>query len=171
MIKNLCDKKVILSNSTKCAENSTLVGDIEIGENSSIWYNAVLRADLSYIKIGNGTNIQDNATIHVDKNQPCVIGDNVTIGHNAIVHGATIEDNCLIGMGAVILNGAKILKGSIVAAGAVVTENMTIGPKMLAVGIPAKIITEIDNSHYNMITKNAIEYIELSKNHFIDTSN
>lgn len=163
--------KPIIENDVYIAENATLVGNVKIGSNSSIWYNAVLRADLSSITIGKCSNVQDNATIHVDVNNPCFIGDNVTIGHNAVIHGATIENNCLIGMGAIVLNGAKILEGSIIAAGSVVPENMIIGPKQLAVGMPAKFVTDINEIHINKSIANAKTYVELAIKHFSNINN
>lgn len=166
MIKEYNCKLPLINELAYIAENASLIGDIKINENSSIWYNAVLRADLSYIEIGKNSNVQDNVCIHVDTNSPCIIGDNVSIGHNAVIHGATIENNCLIGMGAIILNGAKIMEGSIVGAGSLITENMVVTKKSLAVGSPAKIITELYDIQINKSVENAMLYVELAKNHF-----
>ncbi|MGD8241313.1 MAG: gamma carbonic anhydrase family protein, partial [Desulfobacterales bacterium] len=121
------------------APTAVVIGDVEIMEGASVWYGSVLRGDLAPIRIGRNTNIQDNCTIHVDPGQPALIGESVVMGHNAVVHGCTIEDDSLIGINAVVLNGARIRSGSIVAAGAVVLEKQSIGPLELAAGIPAKV--------------------------------
>jgi carbonic anhydrase/acetyltransferase-like protein (isoleucine patch superfamily) len=121
------------------APTAVIIGDVEIMDGASVWYGAVIRADLASIRIGRDTNVQDNCTIHVDAGQPAILGESVVMGHNAVVHGCTIEDHCLIGINAVVLNGARIRSGSIVAAGAVVLEKQIIGPLELAAGIPAKV--------------------------------
>ena len=121
------------------APTAAVIGDVEIKDNASIWYGAVLRGDTASVTIGRNTNIQDNCTVHTDAGCPAIIGDNVTVGHNAVVHGCIVENNCLIGIGAVILSGAQVKEGSIVAAGSVVIEGQQIDPYHLATGIPAKI--------------------------------
>jgi len=126
------------------AETATLIGQIEIGDNCSVWYSAVLRGDVHYIKIGNNTNIQDNATIHATyKKSPTNIGNNVTIAHGAIVHGCTLKDNVMIGMNAVILDDAVVKSNSIVAAGSVVTKGTVIESGSVYAGVPAKKIKDI----------------------------
>ncbi len=126
------------------AETATLIGQVEIGNNCSIWYNAVLRGDVHYIKIGNNTNVQDNAVIHATyKKSPTNIGSNVTIAHGAIVHGCTIKDNVMIGMNAVVLDDAVIESNSIIAAGSVVTKGTKVESGCVYAGIPAKKIKEI----------------------------
>jgi carbonic anhydrase/acetyltransferase-like protein (isoleucine patch superfamily) len=126
------------------AESATLVGDVEMGDDCSIWYGAVLRGDVHYIKMGNKVNVQDNATIHgTYKKAPTNIGNNVSIGHNAVVHGCTIHDNVLIGMGAIILDSCVIESNSIVAAGAVVTKNTVVPGGTIYAGMPAKKIKDI----------------------------
>ena len=126
------------------AESATLVGDVEMGDDCSIWYGAVLRGDVHYIKIGNKVNVQDNATIHgTYKKAPTNIGNNVSIGHNAVVHGCTIYDNVLIGMGAIILDSCVIEPNSIVAAGAVLTKNTVVSSGTVYAGMPAKKIKDI----------------------------
>jgi len=121
-------------------ESAQVIGDVEIGENSSVWMMAVIRGDVHRIRIGQRTNVQDGTIVHVMKDtHPTLIGDDVTIGHAAVIHGCTIEDRCLIGMGAIILNGALIGSGSIVAAGSVVTERMQVPPGSLVMGTPAKV--------------------------------
>ncbi len=121
------------------APNTSIVGDVEIGAESSVWFGAVIRADTEAIRIGARTNIQDGCILHADPGYPIHIGNNVTVGHGAIVHSATIEDCCLVGMRATILNGAVVGANSIVGAGAVVTEGMVIPPNSLVVGVPAKV--------------------------------
>jgi carbonic anhydrase/acetyltransferase-like protein (isoleucine patch superfamily) len=119
---------------------SVIIGDVVIGEDSSVWPLCVIRGDVNYIRVGVRTNIQDLTLVHVMREtNPTVIGDNVTIGHSAVVHGCTIEDRCLIGMGAILLNGCRIGTGSIVAAGALVPEGMVIPPGSMVMGVPAKV--------------------------------
>ncbi|MFH0874517.1 MAG: gamma carbonic anhydrase family protein [archaeon] len=142
-------------------KNATLIGDITIGKKTSVLYGSVLRADLNYIKIGSFSNIQDNAVIHVDHNNSVLIGNYVSVGHGAIIHGATVEDNCIIGMGAILLNGAKVCKNSIIGAGAVVTENTLIPQNSLVVGVPGKVIRNLNKEEIENIKKNALEYVKL----------
>jgi carbonic anhydrase/acetyltransferase-like protein (isoleucine patch superfamily) len=126
------------------AETATLIGEVEIGDNCSIWYNAVLRGDVHYIKVGNNTNIQDNATVHATyKKSPTNIGNNVTIAHGAIVHGCTLHDNVMIGMNAVILDNTIVESNSIVAAGSVVTKGTIVESGSVYAGIPAKKVKDI----------------------------
>ena len=146
------------------AEGARIVGNVKIGSGSSIWYNAVLRGDLSPVVVGQHSNIQDNSTLHVHSDLPCIVGDYVTIGHNSIVHGCTIEDNVLVGMGACILNGAVIGKNSIIGAKALVTENMIVPPNSLVLGIPGKVIRRLSEEEIKSIKKNAMDYEKLWKN-------
>jgi len=126
------------------APNATIVGDVEIGDNCSIWFNAVIRGDVHYIKIGNNTNIQDGACIHCTyEKTKAIIGNNVSIGHNAIVHGCTVEDNVLIGMGSIVMDNAHIGKNSIIAAGAVVLEGTEVPEGSIFAGVPAKKVKNI----------------------------
>lgn len=121
------------------APTAVIIGDVDIEAGASIWFGAVLRGDMASIRIGADTNIQDNCTLHTDTDTPISIGAGVTVGHNAVVHGCTIEADCLIGMGALVLNRARILNGSMIAAGSVVREESVIGPGQLAAGTPATI--------------------------------
>src|SRR6185437_10842862 len=121
-------------------DSAQVIGDVEIGDESSVWMCAVVRGDVNWIRIGRRSNVQDGTIVHVMTNtHPTHIGDNVTIGHAAVIHGCTIEDQCLIGMGAILLNGAHVGTGSIVAAGALLTENMKVPAKSLVMGSPAKV--------------------------------
>ncbi len=117
------------------APTATVIGDVSVGDGASIWYGTVVRGDTDSIVIGRDTSIQDNSTVHSDRGFPTVVGSEVTVGHNALVHGCTIEDGCLVGNGAQVLNGAVVRRGSIVAAGAIVREGAEIGPGQLAAGL------------------------------------
>lgn len=145
------------------ADGAKVVGDVEIGNNSSIWYNAVVRADNHNIIIGKGTNIQDNAVLHVDKDDILKIGSNVTIGHSAIVHGCTIEDNCIIGMGSIIMNGSVIGKNCIIGAGALITERTVIPEGSIVIGSPGRVLRSVTSDEEEKITQSAIHYMELAK--------
>lgn len=144
------------------ADNAVLAGDVRLGEGCSVWFGAVLRADESTITIGARSNVQDNATIHVDYSYPVAIGEDVTIGHNAIVHGATVEDGVLIGMHATVMNGAHIGAGSLIAAGALVTENMVIPERSLVVGMPGKVIRVLDDDAVSGNLDAAAGYVALA---------
>jgi len=146
------------------AHNATLIGDITIGDNVAIMYGAVLRGDQNYIKVGDGSNIQDNAVIHCDGENPTEIGRNVSVGHLAIVHGAKIGDNVIIGMGSIVMSGAEVEAGSVIGGGAVVTEKMKIPKKCIAVGVPAKVIRCGDDVEEYAI-RNAIIYQRLKYLH------
>jgi len=145
------------------AHNAQVSGDVRIGNRASIWFGAVMRGDTDTIQIGDETNIQDLCCLHGDPGFPCLIGDRVTVGHGAIVHGATVESDCLIGIGAIILNGATISSGSIVAAGSLVPEGKTIPPNSLVMGTPAKIIRETTADDREKITRGTKHYVELSR--------
>lgn len=131
------------------AANATIVGDVTFGANCSVWYNAVIRGDVNQITIGNKVNIQDGAVIHCTyKKHATIIGNNVSIGHNAIVHGCTIEDNVLIGMGAIVMDNCVVKSNSIIAAGAVVTQNTVVESGVIYAGVPAKKVKEINASNF-----------------------
>ncbi|AEA28865.1 isoleucine patch superfamily enzyme, carbonic anhydrase/acetyltransferase (plasmid) [Pseudonocardia dioxanivorans CB1190] len=147
------------------APTATLIGEVLVGEGSGVWYAAVLRADEDFITLGVGSNVQDGSVIHADPSYPVRIGDDVSIGHRAVVHGATVQDSCLIGMGSVILNGAVIGHGSLVAAGAVVLEGEEIPPGSLVAGTPAKVRRAIDPDGLSLIRKNAQNYRRLLRLH------
>ncbi|NLP28483.1 MAG: gamma carbonic anhydrase family protein [Clostridia bacterium] len=153
-----------VSEGTFLAEGCHIIGDVTIGGQCSIWFGAVLRGDDNNIKIGKGTNIQDNAVIHVtgDTN-PTLIGDYVTIGHNAIIHGATIGDKCLIGMGAIILDGCVIGKNTIIGAGALVTGGKEIPEGVLCLGSPAKIVRKLREDEIQKLSSSAEHYIKLAE--------
>ncbi len=148
---------------TYIAPGAKLIGDIIVGKNCSIWHNAVLRADVDGIVVGDGTNIQDNAVVHQHNGLPAIIGKDVTIGHGAIVHACTIGDNTLIGMGSIILDGAVIGKSCIVGAGALVTSNTIIPDGMLVLGSPAKAVKPLTEAQIAHNAQSAINYINLSR--------
>lgn len=141
-------------------DSAQVIGDVEIGEESSVWMCAVLRGDVHWIRVGSRTNIQDGTIVHVmNGTHPTTIGSNVTIGHGAIVHGCTIEDQCLIGMGAVLLNGAHVGAGSIVAAGTLLVEGMKVPPKSLVMGSPGKVKRLLTQAEVADIQKYADRYV------------
>jgi carbonic anhydrase/acetyltransferase-like protein (isoleucine patch superfamily) len=126
------------------AQGAIVLGEVVLGRNSSVWYNAVLRGDTDRITIGADTNIQDLSMIHADPGVPCSVGERVTVGHRVILHGCSIEDDCLIGMGAILLNGARIGRGSVIGAGALVLENTDVPAGSLVLGFPAKVVRQVD---------------------------
>lgn len=145
------------------AETAVIVGDVTLAEGVSVWHQAVIRADEAPVYVDEATNIQDGVVMHVDENYPIHIGKRCTIGHRAIVHGCHIEDDVLIGMGAIVLNGARIGAGSIVGAGAVVLENAVIPPRSLVVGTPGKVRREIGDAQFQEISSNALAYVEQAR--------
>lgn len=145
------------------AENATLVGQVTLGANSVVMFGAVVRADRDAIHLGEGSNLQDNAVVHGDPGFPAHIGAGVSIGHAAIVHGATIEDDCLIGMNATVLNGAVVGRGSLVAAGSVVLEGTIIPPGSLVAGFPGKVMRDLTEEEKQAIRHNALTYQELGR--------
>jgi len=144
-------------------DGAVVVGDVEIGEGSSVWYNAVIRADCDAVRIGKRTNVQECAVIHESKGIPTVVGDEVTIGHGAIVHGCTIGDRSLIGMGSIILDGAKIGKNCLIGAGALVTQNAEIPDGSLAFGNPARVKRALTESEIAGLAESAEEYVKLAE--------
>lgn len=142
------------------APGAHVMGKVTLGDGVGIWFGAVLRGDLERITLGDRTNVQENASLHTEIGCPLVIGDDVTIGHGAIVHGCTIGDNTLIGMGAIILNGARIGANSLVGAGALVTENKSFPDGSLIVGAPAKAVRELDAATIEKLTLSASNYAE-----------
>lgn len=142
------------------APGARIIGDVEMGKGCGVWYNAVIRADVHYVRIGSKSNVQDNCTLHVTHDtHPLIIGSGVTIGHNAVLHGCTIGDNVLIGMHATILDGAIIGEGSMVAAGALVSPGMVVPPGTLALGVPARVVRELRPGEVEHIVSSAIRYV------------
>jgi carbonic anhydrase/acetyltransferase-like protein (isoleucine patch superfamily) len=147
------------------APNATVIGAVTLAAKASVWYGAILRAEFEPIEIGEGSNLQDNVTVHVDPGFPATIGAGVSVGHNAVLHGCTVEDGCLIGMGAVVLNGAHIGAGSLVAAGAVVAQGAVIAPGSLVAGVPGKVRRELSADEVSLNRANAAAYEHLSDMH------
>ena len=156
-------KKVPQVRATFVAWNAEVAGDVSLAEDTSVWFGAALRADIASIRIGKGSNIQDNATCHVDFGLPLTVGERVTVGHNAVLHGCTVEDDCVIGMGAVILSGAVIGKESIVGAGALVTEGKSFPPRSVILGSPAKVARQVDDAGVAKIRENGQAYVRLAR--------
>jgi len=142
------------------ADSAEIIGDVELGEETSVWFNVTIRGDVHWIRLGRRCNVQDNAVIHVThETAPTWIGDGVSIAHSAIVHGCRIEDDVLIGMGAIVMDGANIGSGSIVGAGAVVTAGVEIPPRSLVIGVPATVVRSTTNTEVDGIVENASNYV------------
>lgn len=152
-----------IDSDTFIAQNATVIGNVTLGKGSSVWFGAVVRGDSDKISIGEYTNIQDNVTVHTDENFEVNIKNCVTIGHNAVIHGAEIGNNTLIGMNATILNGAKIGENCLIAAGALVTENCVIPNNSLAMGVPAKVVKTLGEKEAKMLELSAKNYYEKSR--------
>ncbi|MDQ1040248.1 carbonic anhydrase/acetyltransferase-like protein (isoleucine patch superfamily) [Streptomyces sp. V3I8] len=144
---------------------SVVIGEVTLGRGASVWYGAVLRADAGPIVVGADSNVQDNCTLHVDPGFPVTVGERVSVGHNAVLHGATVEDDCLIGMGATVLNGAVIGAGSLVAAQALVPQGMRVPPGSLVAGVPAKVKRELTQEEREGVSLNGVFYVELAAAH------
>ena len=163
MIKKFQNKQPQLGEDVYVSENAMVIGDVILGDEVNIWFGAVLRGDMHYIKIGNRTNIQDNSVVHVTtKVSPTNIGSGVTVGHGAIIHGCTIEDDCLIGMGAILMDDAIIGEGSLIGAGALIPPNMIIPENSLVVGSPGKVVRQVKDFEREMILERPQEYIDLA---------
>ncbi len=147
------------------APTSVVIGEVTMAAGSSVWYHAVLRADCGPIVIGAGSNIQDNCSVHVDPGFPVTVGERVSVGHNAVLHGCTVEDDVLIGMGATVLNGAHIGTGSLIAAQALVPQGMRVPPGSLVAGVPAKVKRQLTEEELDGVKFNAVGYVELAKAH------
>ena len=162
MLRSFAGKSPVVPSTCYVDPSAQLLGDVTLGEHSSVWLNAVLRGDVHHIRIGDRTNIQDNATLHGQRNlYPVLVGSGVTIGHNAIVHGCTVEDDVLIGMGAILLNGCHIGRQSIVAAGCLVPERTVIPPRSLVAGLPGKVrrtLTDEDVAAIGVFARNYLDY-------------
>ncbi|MGX0671567.1 carbonic anhydrase/acetyltransferase-like protein (isoleucine patch superfamily) [Kocuria marina] len=147
------------------APNATIVGDVVVGAGAGIFYGAVVRGDRSPLRIGANSNLQDNVTVHSDPDHPTTIGERVSVGHGAVIHGCVLEDDALVGMNATVLNGAVVGRGSLVAAGTVVLEGERIPPGSLVAGVPGKVRRELSVDEQHAVSRNAQNYIELSREH------
>lgn len=167
LIKSYKDKTPVISDQAFIAENAAIIGDVEIGEDSSIWYGCTLRADVNRIRIGKRTNIQDHSMIHESSfDQPTIIGDDVTVGHMALLHASTIEDGAFVGMKACVMDGAVVEKGAMVAAGALVTPGKTVSAGQLWGGNPARFMRELTDKDREYMEWSASHYVKLSKDYF-----
>ncbi len=153
-------KRPVVGERVFLAEGACLIGDVTIGNDSSVFYNAVLRADLSSIVVGERTNIQDNVSVHLSLDQGVVIGNEVTVGHNAILHACTIDDNVLIGMGAIVMDGAHIKKNCVVGAGAIVTQGKEFPENSLVVGSPARVVRELTDDEIRKAREGVLHYLD-----------
>lgn len=163
-------KAPLVGKNVYIAPTAVIIGDVTLAGGASVWYGAVLRGDEAPIRVGRNANIQDNCTVHTDEHKPVIIGDDVTVGHNAVVHGCTVENSCLIGIGAVILNDAVIKSGSVVAAGSVVREKQTVGPSQLVTGIPATVKRELSPKIHDILQGAVNDYHRLSRAHRNNTT-
>jgi gamma-carbonic anhydrase len=143
--------------------SAQVIGDVVIGERSSVWPNVSIRGDVNYIRVGDETSIQDNSVLHVDHDlYPCIVGSRVTVGHRVVLHGCEVADGVLIGIGAVVLNGAKIGKGAVIAAGALVVEGADIPPHTLAMGMPARVKREVTPPEHERFRNNCNNYVRIA---------
>jgi len=148
------------------APGAQVIGDVVIGKRSSIWFNTVVRGDEHYVRIGSETNVQDSCTLHVTAERfPLEIGNRVTIGHRAIVHGCIVEDDCLIGMGAIILDGARIGRGSLIAAGAVITPGFVVPPESMVMGVPGVVKKRVEEAERRLMQASVAHYLQLASDY------
>ncbi|XVE69856.1 hypothetical protein DITRI_Ditri10aG0025100 [Diplodiscus trichospermus] len=168
---NIFDKAPVVDKDAFVAPSASVIGDVQVGRGSSIWYGCVLRGDVNSISVGSGTNIQDNSLVHVAKSNisgkvlPTIIGDNVTIGHSAVLHGCTVEDEAFVGMGATLLDGAVVEKHAMVAAGALVRQNTRIPTGEVWGGNPAKFLRKLTDEERSFISQSAANYTNLAQLH------
>ncbi len=165
MIKGFCKIEPNIDKSAFIAESVDVIGKVTINKNANIWFCSVLRGDVNEIVVGENTNVQDGSVVHVSTNYPTIIGDNVTIGHKAIIHGCTIGDNTLIGMGSIVLDGAEIGEYTLLGAGSLVPPGKKIPSGVLAMGSPAKVIRELSDKEKENLVESALKYVELANNY------
>ena len=164
-IKAILSKPIQKGKEVFIAPNATVIGDVQLGDESSVWFGSVIRGDRDYIRIGSRTNIQDQAVLHVDPGFPVELGDEVIIGHSAVVHGAKIANNVLIGIQSTVLNGVEIGEFSIIGSKALVTSGTKIPPYSLVLGSPAKVVKQLSEEQVQAVIKNAQTYVDLSKDY------
>lgn len=163
MITAYRDKRPRIADSAFIADDAIVIGDVEIGENASVWFGSILRGDVNHIRIGARTNVQDATVIHVSsKDHPTILEDDITVGHRVTLHGCYIETGCLIGIGAILLDGVRIGRNSLVAAGSLLTPGTIIPPRSMVMGSPAKVKRELTDEEIDGIAKNVASYVELS---------
>lgn len=175
-VLNIFDKAPVIDKDVFVAPSAAVIGDVQIGKGSSIWYGSVLRGDVNIIRIGSGTNLQDNSLVHVAKSNlsgkvlPTIIGDNVTVGHSAVLHGCTVEDEAFVGMGAILLDGVVVEKNAMVAAGALVRQNTKIPSGEVWAGNPAKFLRKLTDEEIAFISQSATNYTNLAQVHAAENS-
>ncbi|CAN8320862.1 unnamed protein product [Cochlearia groenlandica] len=175
-LMNVFDKSPLVDKDAFVAPSASVIGDVQIGKGSSIWYGCVLRGDVNNISVGSGTNIQDNSLVHVAKTNlsgkvlPTIIGDNVTVGHSAVIHGCTVEDDAFVGMGATLLDGVVVEKNAMVAAGSLVRQNTRIPSGEVWGGNPAKFMRKLTDEEITYISQSAKNYINLAHIHSVENS-
>jgi len=162
MVHRIGDRRPDVARARFIAWNAEVAGAVTLAEDTSVWFSATLRGDLEPIRVGRGSNVQDGAVIHTDVGLPCVVGERVTIGHRAVLHGCQVGDDCLIGMGAVVLSGAVIGKESVVGAGALVTEGKSFPPRSLILGSPARAVRTLDDTAMEKVRQNGEAYVKLA---------
>lgn len=165
LISDILRHRPVIDPAAFLAPTSVVLGDVRLAAGAGVWYHAVLRGDCESISVGAGSNIQDNCTVHADPGFPVVVGENVTVGHNAVLHGCVIEDDVLVGMGATVLNGAHIGTGSLVAAQALVPQGMRVPPGSLVAGVPARVRRELTEEERATVRLNAEHYVALAEVH------
>ena len=169
MIIPFGDQTPIIPDSAFIAPSVDIIGDVTVGEEASLWFGTVARGDMHFIRIGRRSNIQDNCTIHVTTDlYPTIIGDEVTVGHKAIIHGCVINERCLIGMGAIIMDGVEIGSGSLIAAGAVVIPGTRVPPRSLYAGVPARLRRKVTDAEYNHNLDSAQHYVDYARRYRSD---
>jgi carbonic anhydrase/acetyltransferase-like protein (isoleucine patch superfamily) len=169
----LCDEAAPTKNGTSrmidptafIAHGAVILGDVHLGKDSSVWYNTVIRGDVAQISIGDETNIQDLSMLHADEGLPCSVGNRVTVGHRVILHGCTVEDECLIGMGAILLNRVRVGRGSVIGAGALLLEGTEVPPGSLVVGLPGKVVRAVDEGARQLIEEAWRHYVSFAERH------
>lgn len=165
LVGALGDRVPTVHDTAFVAPTAVVVGDVTLGPRASVWYGAVVRADAEVVVIGADSNVQDGCTLHSDPGSPLVLGERVTVGHRVVLHGARVDDDVLVGMGAVVMNGAHIGAGSIVAAGAVVTEGAVVPPGSLVAGVPATVVRALGDAAVERIRANAVSYTDRLDQH------
>lgn len=163
MIHAIGDMEPRVAESAFVAWNAEVAGDVDLGDGSSVWFGATVRADIAPVRVGPGSNLQDGVVVHVNTDAPCVVGADVTVGHRAVLHGCVVGDGCLVGMGAVLLNGSEIGPGSIVAACSLVTQGKRFPARSMIMGSPARLVREVTDAEYAHNLENAREYVRLAR--------
>lgn len=163
MVRSFEGSRPDIAKAAFVARSAEVAGSVTLGEGASVWYGAVLRADVAAIRVGDRSNVQDGAVLHVDEGEDCVLGDSVTVGHRAVVHACKVGDRCLVGMGAIILDRAVIGEDSIVGAGALVTQGKAFPPRSMILGSPARVVRELTGEEVASLAAHAEAYVELAR--------